>query len=95
MSSIHWYHNGNRIYPKMDSTIYENPKMSIIDNNLKMKELYTDVQRKWIDQTTLASRLNIGQLTTHNSGIWTCRKIPGTQVESIEESSVNLQLTGV
>ncbi|CAH8665163.1 unnamed protein product [Heterobilharzia americana] len=94
MSSIHWYHNGNRIYPKMDSTIYENPKMSIIDNNLKMKELYTDVQRKWIDQTTLASRLNIGQLTTHNSGIWTCRKIPGTQVESIEESSVNLQLTG-
>ncbi|CAH8871207.1 unnamed protein product [Trichobilharzia szidati] len=93
-SSIQWYYNGNRIYPKMDTKIYENSKLSILDNHLKLKNLYTDIQTKWINQTTLASRLNIGKLTKYNSGIWSCRKIPGTQLESVEESSINLHTTG-
>ncbi|CAI2736125.1 unnamed protein product [Schistosoma spindalis] len=78
-SSIHWYYNGNRIYPKLEN------------NYLKIKELYLDIQTKWINRTTQMSRLKIGRLTKNNSGIWTCRKVPGTNLESLEESSLDLQ----
>ncbi|VDP39117.1 unnamed protein product [Schistosoma margrebowiei] len=69
-SSIHWYYNGNRIYPKLEN-----------------------IQTKWINRTTQMSRLKIGRLTKNNSGIWTCRKVPGTNLESLEESSLDLQKT--
>ncbi|KAK4474701.1 hypothetical protein MN116_001829 [Schistosoma mekongi] len=80
-SSIQWYYNGNRIYPRLEN------------NHLTLKELYIDIQSKWINQTTMLSRLNIGRLTRNNSGIWTCRKVSDTQLESLEESSLNLQTT--
>ncbi|CAH8638722.1 unnamed protein product [Schistosoma intercalatum] len=82
-SSIHWYYNGYRIYPKLEN------------NYLKLKELYVDIQTKWINQTTQMSRLKIGRLTKNNSGIWTCRKVPGTNLESLEESSLDLQKTNI
>ncbi|CAH8629514.1 unnamed protein product [Schistosoma mattheei] len=82
-SSIHWYYNGNRIYPKLEN------------NYLKIKELYVDIQTKWINRTTQMSRLKIGRLTKNNSGIWTCRKVPGTNLESLEESSLDLQKTNI
>ncbi|VDP64299.1 unnamed protein product [Schistosoma mattheei] len=75
-SSIHWYYNGNRIYPKLE-------------------KLYVDIQTKWINRTTQMSRLKIGRLTKNNSGIWTCRKVPGTNLESLEESSLDLQKTNI
>ncbi|TNN18642.1 Defective proboscis extension response (Dpr)-related isoform 3 [Schistosoma japonicum] len=80
-SSIQWYYNGNRIYPNLEN------------NHLTLKDLYIDIQSKWINQTTMLSRLNIGRLTRNNSGIWTCRKVSDTQLESLEESSLNLQTT--
>lgn len=52
-----------------------------------------DIQTKWINRTTQMSRLKIGRLTKNNSGIWTCRKVPGTNLESLEESSLDLQKT--
>ncbi|CAH8675442.1 unnamed protein product [Schistosoma rodhaini] len=82
-SSIYWYYNGNRIYPKLEN------------NYLKIKELYVDIQTKWINQTTQMSKLKIGRLTRNNSGIWTCRKVPGTHLESLEESSLDLQITNI
>ncbi|CAH8575853.1 unnamed protein product [Schistosoma turkestanicum] len=78
-SSIQWYYNGNRIHPTLEN------------NHLKMKQLSVDIQTKWINQTTQMSKLKIGQLTKNHSGIWTCRKVPGTHLESLEESSLDLQ----